>query len=133
MTAEKAKEMLLEGHRRGIDQLKEGEARALVGKFGKQQKQQGGKSTNQGDENRCETCNKPGHTKGECWEEHHELAPDWLQEQWKKQGKYGGKNITARRGKVYPLPYEPLAFGVGRQKPTGIEKTPKAQGNSWQQ
>ncbi|KAL2036449.1 hypothetical protein N7G274_010816 [Stereocaulon virgatum] len=38
MTAEKAKEMLLEGHRRGIDQLKEGEARALVGKFGKQQK-----------------------------------------------------------------------------------------------
>lgn len=97
MTAEKAKEMLLEEHRREHELKKAVDSKARVGNFGKQSKINGknnskdngnnGNSDNGYDTKWCKTCEKPGHTKEECWEGNPELAPDWLKEKKSRQQK----------------------------------------------
>jgi len=36
---------------------------------------------------RCTGCGKDGHTIDECWEENHDIAPDWLKEKRAKKEK----------------------------------------------
>lgn len=72
MTADKAKDMLLEEHRRTIDHEKDN-TMALAGRFGKQSRPDRAME-------RCSIYQKPGHTKDTCWKEYEEQAPNWFKE-----------------------------------------------------
>lgn len=72
MTAEKAREMLLEDERR--EAANHGEqasnARVLAHRtFDRQGQEAGG----------CQHCHKPGHKEDSCWKKHPELIPAWVQ------------------------------------------------------
>lgn len=76
ITAEKAKEMVLEEHRRTMDHEKEKDTNstAYAGRFGKQSR------PDRPEVGRCPVCQRLGHTKDTCWKEHEELMPDWFKE-----------------------------------------------------
>ncbi len=78
MTAEKAKDMLLEEHRRTIDihpTPEDIKSSAYAGRFGKQTRPD--RPTKW-----CTGCKRPGHTEDVCWKGHEDHAPDWwLQKQ----------------------------------------------------
>ncbi len=77
MTAVKAKDMLLEEERRQKSE-DDKDVRALALKDKGQ--------ANSGEV--CGTCGK-GHRTDRCWENHPELAPEWLQNKWTKDGTAG--------------------------------------------
>jgi len=88
MTADKARDMLLEEHRRTVEHGKD--SSAYAGRFGKQTRPgRGGVTTKW-----CTTCKKTGHTKDVCWEENEDLAPDWLKE--KKKARSDSRAGVAR-------------------------------------
>ncbi len=92
VTAVKAKEMLLEEERRRKSE-DEKDARALKLK-------KAGSKAGLREKPVCETYGK-GHPTERCWQTHPELAPEWLQEQWTKEGSYGlGGSATAKVTKV---------------------------------
>lgn len=97
MTAERARQMLLEEEH--IQKAREDTAvrvNYMHKKFNKGNN--GGSGTNGNNNNGgggppCDTCQKTGHSKDICWEEHPELAPDWLQSKLRaKKAKRDGNN-----------------------------------------
>lgn len=74
MTAEKAREMLLEDERREAsnngDQPIPSKSTALVHRNSDKRGQEAGG---------CQHCHKPGHKESACWKKHPELIPAWVQ------------------------------------------------------
>lgn len=71
MTSERARQMLLEEEQ--VQMVNDDEDVKIL-QIRKGKHTGGGKSSEH-----CNVCNKGGHIKEECWEEHPELAPEWLQ------------------------------------------------------
>ena len=119
ITTEKAKEMLLEEHRRyAHTQEEEERAHAYVGRFGKQEKSNrkwngngNGNGNGHGTSKECSKCEKTGHTIDECWEEHPEMAPEWLQEK-KKRRQNDGNNRNDNRARRARFPMDQYAQDI---------------------
>jgi len=80
ITADKARDMLLEEERRQGEEEKSISA-VKAFRLGKPKPQP------KAFKKRCTGCGKDGHTIDECWEENHDIAPDWLKEKRAKKEK----------------------------------------------
>ena len=81
MTADKARNMLLEEKRRRKTQVQvEPMIGAAVRSPGKRHSNRKALEAS-GQDGPCTECEKP-HNEKACWKLHHKLAPEWLQEKW---------------------------------------------------
>ncbi|KAF6218139.1 hypothetical protein HO133_006098 [Letharia lupina] len=90
ITAEKARQMVLEASRQHNQALHNSQDSARVFKAGFQGK---GK-----EKEPCDHCRSTGHLSEKCWTEYPQLAPDWYKEMMKDQAKHkGDSGKQARR------------------------------------
>ena len=89
ITAEKARQMVLEASRQHNQALHNSDDPAVGLRHPSQAMKAQGKE--------CEHCGQTNHVSEKCWNEFPELAPDWLKEKWKEQAKGTGKGAEKAR------------------------------------
>ena len=104
MTAERARQMLLEEeHIQKANKETAVRVNYMRKNFSRNDKGGSGSGTGTGANGKiCDACEKPGHYKDECWEEHPELAPEWLQSRL-KANKAAKNNGGARTKGIYDV------------------------------